>query len=148
MVRRWPALCRTVPLWPDSSADEVLLWPSPFTSLVVEKEHRCVTVPFRSQYAIEWETSVHAQTKNLRPVWPGPACHNAWEQPLLKPVKLHSSTYPSTLGSFWLDDQMLLFKLQIELGKQIICNFGVMTFLVIFFSFFYFPPTSKFSFEN
>jgi len=66
------------------------------------------------------------QTKNSKPVWPGPACYNAWEQCLLKPVNGHS---PISLG-FTLDDQTLFFKLQMELGKQIICSFGAITFIV------------------
>lgn len=76
-----------------------------------------------------------------------------------------SCTHPSASGSLWLDDLALFFKLQIELGKQTICNFG-MTFLVCFtlytsaavmlvmrmlrftLFFFFFNPSPKFSFEN
>lgn len=43
-----------------------------------------------------------AGTKTLGHVWQGPACHNAWEPPLLERVNY---THPSSLRSLWLDDQ-------------------------------------------
>lgn len=91
------------------------------------KRAQVCTVPFRAQYAIEWESSFLHRPRIWGPcgqclpaTMPGNSpCWSRWNY-----------THPSTLGSLWLDDQTPFFKLQIELGKQIICNFGAMTFLV------------------
>lgn len=91
-----------------------------------EKQHRCVTAPLRAQYGAEQELSFLHTAGSPSMCGQGlpatvPGNDPCWSQ--------GSYIHPSALGSLWLDNHTLFPRLQTELGKQIICNFGAVTFL-------------------